>query len=317
MSIETLELFNATSLGERTVHRRAIELAIWGMPAVSMAAIRASLKRDLDANFGDIVYFSKVMEPRHEFLTANNQTPYVLTVLDLRSGPQVLEVPPASDKTVFFGSAIDTWEVPLADIGGTGDDAGKGGKYLFLPPAYSGTPPDGYLVVPSPTVFVHIALRPISVGAGTLADAVAYSQQLKAHPLADTAKPTRYVDGYPKVWKTLPTFDASYFQLLADAIAVEPPQAKDAAMLAMLTSIGIERGKPFRPDAARATLLTSAAREAEAIMNDHFMNYAFEPFWPGRQWQATKLENNFAYSYYGNGVLDYDRRASAFAYWAT
>ena len=43
-------------------------------------------------------------------------------------------------------------------------------------------------------------------------------------------------------------------------------------------------------------------------MNDGFMNHSFEPFWPGRQWQATKPENNFAYSYYGNGVLDYDRR---------
>ena len=127
-------LFNATSLDDRTIHRRAIELAIWGMPAVSMAAVRASLKRDLDADFGDVVYFSKVLEPRHEFLTANNQTPYVLTIFDLRKGPMVLEVPAATDKTVFFGSAIDSWEVPLADIGGTGDDAGKGGKYLFLPP---------------------------------------------------------------------------------------------------------------------------------------------------------------------------------------
>lgn len=29
-------LFNATSLDDRAIHRRAIELAIWGMPAVSM-----------------------------------------------------------------------------------------------------------------------------------------------------------------------------------------------------------------------------------------------------------------------------------------
>ena len=235
------------------------------MPAVSMAAVRASLKRDLDADFGDIVYFSKVMEPRHEFLTANNQTPYVLTVFDLRSGPWVLDVPPASDKTVFFGSAIDSWEVPLADIGGTGDDAGKGGKYLFLPPDYSGTPPDGYLVVPSPTVFVHIGAasdlrrQGHARGRRRLQPAV---ESVSAGRRRET--PTRYVDGYPKVWKTLPTFDVSYFQLLADAIAVEPPQAKDAAMLAMLASIGIESGKPFQPDSTRATLLTSAAREAEA-----------------------------------------------------
>ena len=191
-STETqVELFNATSLDERTIHRRAIELAIWGMPAVSMAAIRASLKRDLDADFGDVIYFSKVMEPRHEFLTANNQTPYVCTFFDLRRGPMVLDVPAATDKTVFFGSAIDSWEVPLADIGGTGDDAGKGGKYLFLPPGDDTKPPDGYFVVPSETVFIHIALRPISIGKGTLADAVAYSQLLKAYPLADAAKPRR------------------------------------------------------------------------------------------------------------------------------
>jgi hypothetical protein len=36
------------------------------MPAVSMAAIRDSLKRDLDADFGDVVYCSNVMEPRHD-----------------------------------------------------------------------------------------------------------------------------------------------------------------------------------------------------------------------------------------------------------
>ncbi len=52
-----------------------------------MAAVRASLKRDLDADFGDVIYFSKVMEPRHEFLTANNQTPYVCIVFDLHHRP--------------------------------------------------------------------------------------------------------------------------------------------------------------------------------------------------------------------------------------
>ena len=57
-------------------------------------------------------------------------------------------------------------------------------------------------------------------------------------------------------------------------------------MLAMLASIGIEKGKPFQPDATRARLLTAAVREAEATMNDGFMNHSFEPFWPGRQWQA-------------------------------
>lgn len=313
------ETFTPAELSERTLQRRAVEATIWGMPAVSMAAQREAMKRDLGAGFGDVVYFSQVAEPRHELLTANNQTPYVLTFLDLRHGPMVLEVPPASAKTVFFGSAIDSWEVPLADLGGTGDDAGQGGKYLFLPPGYEGNPPAGYFVVPSPTNFVHVALRPISIHGGTLAEAVAYSQLLKTYSLANAANPpaNRYVDAYPRVWKTLPVFDVSFLRLLAGVIEVEPPQPKDAAMLGMLATIGIAKGKPFDPDPARAQLLTAAVREGEACMRDGFMNHEVAPFWPDRQWQALKLENNFGFSYYGKGELDYARRAAGFAYWAT
>src|SRR5262245_18708257 len=90
------QTYSPEELTRHATERRAVEAVIWGMPAVSMAAIRASLKRDLDADFGDVIYFSNVMEPRHEFLTVNNQTPYVCTFFDLRRGPMVLDVPPAT-----------------------------------------------------------------------------------------------------------------------------------------------------------------------------------------------------------------------------
>ncbi len=175
------------------MQRRAVEAAIWGMPAVSMAGIRKSLA-GIGAGYNQVVYFSKTLEARHEFLTANNQTPYVLSVLDLHQGPVVLELPPASDKVALFGSAIDSWEVPLVDVGPTGEDKGKGGKYLFLPPAYSGSAPDGYITVQSPTCFVHPGLRPIIIGKGSLADGVTYSQTLKVYPRAAASNPhTTYV----------------------------------------------------------------------------------------------------------------------------
>src|SRR5262245_41058222 len=135
------------SVRDRRVFSRAVEATIWGMPAVSMAAFRRSLPRDLDAAPGDVVFMSNVMEPRHAFLTANNQTPYVALVFDLRDGPMVLDVPAATDKVALFGSGIDSWEVPLVDVGPSGDDAGKGGRYLFLPPGYSGERPKDYFVV--------------------------------------------------------------------------------------------------------------------------------------------------------------------------
>jgi hypothetical protein len=167
-----------------------------GMPAVSMAAVRRSLPRDLDAGYGDVVACSDVFRSRHGFLTANNQTPYVCTVFDLDDGPMVLAVPPASEKVALFGSAIDSWEVPLADLGPTGEDGGHGGRYVFLPPGQDRAPSDEYFVVPSPTRFVHIALRPITRGTGTLADAAAYGRTLRTYRFdeAEDPPPTRYVD---------------------------------------------------------------------------------------------------------------------------
>jgi hypothetical protein len=309
----------AGDLEAQLVYRRAVEATMWGMPAVSMAAVRRSLSRDLDAGYGDVIYFTRPMEPRHEFLTANNQTPYVVTFFDLKAGPMVLEVPAASDEVALFGSAIDSWQVPLADVGPTGEDAGKGGRYLFLPPDHQGEPPDGFIVVGSPTRYVHIALRPITIGSGTLEDAVAYSQQLKAYPLEAAGGPpaNRYIDAYPLAWKTLPSFDVRFLELLAEMIDQEPPQAKDAAMIGMLASIGIEPGTPFQPQGERAELLAKAVQDGAAAMNDYFINQAFVAHWPDRHWLATKPENNHGFSFYGDGKLDYDHRAGGFSFWAT
>jgi hypothetical protein len=303
----------------RRVFSRAVEATIWGMPVVSMAAIRRSLKRDLDAEFGDVVYVSDVMLPRHEFLTANHETPYVVICFDLASGPMVLDVPAASPSAVLFGSAIDSWEVPLVDVGATGDDAGKGGRYLFLPPDASEESLDGFIVVSSPTRYVHVALRPIAVGAGTRDDAVAYSQQLRTYPLADATSPrrNRYIDAFPLTWQTLPIFDLDFLRLLAEVIDDEPAQDKDAVMLGALASIGIAKGVAFEPDPERADLLAAAVVEGAAFMNDYFMNRAFVPHWPDSQWLATNPADNHGFSFHGDGVLDYDRRAGGFGFWAT
>jgi len=52
-------------------------------------------------------------------------------------------------------------------------------------------------------------------------------------------------------------------------------------------------------------------------MNDFFLNHTFIPWWADRQWVDVKREDNFGFSYYGDGKLDYGRRAGSFALWAT
>lgn len=302
----------------RTMERRAVEAAIWAMPAVSMAGMRKSLA-GIGADFNQVVYFSRPMEARHEFMTANNQTPYVISVLDLRRGPVVLDVPPASGKVALFGSAVDSWEVPLADVGPSGDDAGKGGKYLFLPPGHTGSRPDGYIVIQSPTVFVHVALRPIIIGKGALADAVAYSKTLKVYPLAEASNPrTTYVDAYPQPWKTLPVYDLTYFRDLAAVVNDEPAQARDAVMLGLLANIGIEKGKPFNPSPGQAQIFERAVQEAYAVMQDDFTTpgKGIALCWPDRQWGEFNLPQKEGMDFLVDGRLLVDARAGSFAFWA-
>ena len=56
-ALKSMKKFSSTELAENTLRRRAVEATIWGIPAVSMAAVRASLKRDLNADYGDVIYF--------------------------------------------------------------------------------------------------------------------------------------------------------------------------------------------------------------------------------------------------------------------
>ena len=85
------------------------------------------------------------------------------------------------------------------------------------------------------------------------ADAVAYSQQLRTYPLSNANSPgaSRYIDAYPKAWHTLPTFDLDYLHLLAQVIDEEPPQDRDAVMLNMLASLGINLVRPSSPPVPR------------------------------------------------------------------
>ncbi len=54
---------------EKMLHRRAVEAAIWGMPAVSMRSAINATKRDIGGDWNDVVYFSKPMVSRHGFLS--------------------------------------------------------------------------------------------------------------------------------------------------------------------------------------------------------------------------------------------------------
>jgi hypothetical protein len=63
----------------------------------------------------------------------------------------------------------------------------------------------------------------------------------------------------------------AYWEKLSRWVNEEPVQERDRIMIAMLRSIGIEKGKPFQPDARMKKLLTEATLVGEAMakVNDY------------------------------------------------
>src|SRR5271165_7304953 len=258
----------ASDLEDQLVRARAVEAVIWSMPAISIREFVESTFKDYGATWNDVILWSRPAVPRHELLTANNQVPYMLTSLNLRSGPVVVEIPAAGEKALLFGSFVDNWQAPIVDVGPSGTDEGRGGKYLFLPPGYSEPIPEGYIPVRMEGYVVAGGLRPVPANGGTAEDAHSYAQQMKVYSLADAGapKPTRFIDGYPKPYHSLPVYDASWFRELAAMVNEEPVRERDKVMMGMLASIGIERGKKFEPDAKMQKVLNAAIVDARAIM---------------------------------------------------
>jgi hypothetical protein len=125
--------------------QRGIETYLNTMQGASLVALRRGL-REMGCLDGTIGVFNTLMDSKSLFLTANADTVYAMTWIDLSKGPVVLESPPNS-----LGIVDDFWFRYVADLGNAGPDKGKGGKFLFLPPGYTGDVPKGYFVFKSQT----------------------------------------------------------------------------------------------------------------------------------------------------------------------
>jgi hypothetical protein len=304
---------------EEIAYQRGIQAMVWAMPAVSIMDLRDA-HFSLGGGYNTVYTISEVPTALQEALTPNNQTPYASVFLDTRDGPVVLDVPPATDRTALFGSAVDVFQVPVADVGPAGTDAGRGGRYLFVPPDFDGTVPDGFFPVHLDTYSVFIALRPIPLGDATFAEAARYSEQLNAYPLARADDPPAgtYIDIAGQHVPTLPTYDLPFFERIAQLVDTEPVLRDDAVMRGMLASIGIERGRAFEPDETLRAALQRAAADGKRYLDYTFVtpSYSLEGYWEGRQWQVPRQPSEEGFVFDEGPYLLLDERGSIF-HWAT
>lgn len=300
-------------------YQRGIEAMNWGLPAVSMLKMREA-SFNLGGGFNTVYWLSQVPTARQEALTANNQTPYANIYLTTRDGPVVLEIPPATNRTAIFGSAVDIWQVPIVDIGAAGADQGKGGRYLFLPPDYQGDIPEDMRPVRLDLYGVYVALRCIPLEDATFTEAAEYAKQINAYPLSQAKQPPagQYIDIAGKHVPTLPDYDLSLFAGLSQLLNEEPLLEKDKVMGGMLASIGIERGVPFKPEGKIKRALTQAAEDGYGYLEYMFEEpgFSLEKFWPERQWMALREPSQEGFVFDEGDYLLLDERGSLY-HWVT
>jgi len=295
--------------------QRATQVAIWAMPAVTTYGFARGTINDLGGKLNDVVALSQPMTSRHGFLTANDVTPYALGSLTTAGGPLVVEVPPASEKTVFFGTFVDSWMRPVEDVGPTGKDKGKGGKYLFLPGDYEGkAPPEGYFVYPLEGHGIHFALRPISQNGGTIEEAAAYARTLKVYSLAEADNPpaTTFIDAFPKDWDTLPYYDIRLFQDIHAIVQLEPARERDKSMFGLLSAIGIEKGKPFEPTEEWKSIYVEAAGLTFEYLQETFVTpggglvpfYGEDSEWMAFNTPIEQAKKGFPFEEDGEPLID-------------
>ena len=267
----------------------------------------------IDAGIEDnsVLIFESLMDSKSLFLTANADTVYYLSAIDLSKGPMVIEQP--SDAV---GTINDMWFTWIIDIGGPGPDRGEGGRYLIVPPGYDGPLPEGGFFIghsktdhvlyaaraylkdndPKPAVDnikANLKIYPYTPGGvgSSIATALEGGLRLEQTP---PAPETKFIDGSGMAFNTIPPSDASVFDVINANVQAEPATSYDVELLGQMAAIGIVKGQEFKPDARMQKILADAAAVGSATsralnwMPREELGWTYYPdsYWANMLWQG-------------------------------
>jgi len=235
------------------------------------------------AEMGDLVVWENFLDTKGIVLTGNDTTIYGMAYMDLKkNGPMVVEVPPSP----FLGSILDLWQVPLAGI-----DA-NGGTFVVAPEVYEEDidVPQGATLLRSRTTLAVFFARGLVVN-NDIAAAANTVKNCKIYPLSQIDSPPKiriqYASGV--AMDTIsPMEPMVYWGRVAEVLNyINPDIDQDASLLiSLLKPLGIEPGKPFKPDARQKKILADAAHfgwlMAQAISYAPRLDVTY---YPGTQWE--------------------------------
>ncbi len=271
--------------------QRAVQAYLWGYPAVSFESIRVTAKQDLAIDYYDFGIADNFVDPMSLWLTANDTTIYAFVNIDLSDGPVAIEIPPGA----IVGLLDDFWQRSLADVGLPGPDAGHGGTFLVLPPGYDGEVPEsGYFVLQAKMHSHNLLVRGIIID-NNVPDAVERVRGTKIYPWSEreNPKPNTFISISGALIDTTPPSGLDWWARLAAVIDRNPVQEHDRMVMATLKPLGIEKGKPFEPDARQRAILEEAAAlgdvMARNVMYENTQRETITKPFPGTQWDWVFL----------------------------
>ena len=266
--------------------QRAAQAYLWALPAGGFKALYDAQSKTLGTPNGGILFY-RDLKDKAGMLTPNITTLYAFSFWDLaRQGPMVVDVPEGATA----GGVLDIWQQPITDMGQTGPDKGKGGKYLILPPGSPDINAPGYLVFRAPCNQVWFGTRGLDPDKA-VAEATLRKISIYGWDQRDQPAPASFSEVGGRAWQSAQPDTLDYWKLLAELYANEPVAPRDRMMFGMLKPLGIEPGKPFNPDPRQAKILTQAAQVGELMARTiaYDKRYQGATVYPGKHWDYAVL----------------------------
>jgi hypothetical protein len=305
------------TISDSVIHYRAIDAVVWAMPMLNFKQFRDGHK-DLGVSQNDIAYHSKIQDWKFQTATPNNTTPYVNFFWNIEDGPVVVEIPPSADGVGIFGTLMDAWQRPIDDVGAKGRDQGNGGKYVLVPKGYQGVLLPKAYTYEQRTNNGFAILRAIIPDASqeNIDKAASFAKKIKVYPLAQADNPPKnnYVDIYGKIMEGTPVLDETIYAELNEIIQEEVVETQNLAMMGLLNSIGIQKGKAFKPSTEMMKIYTAAAPEALEFMIEQYHRHLNPWMYKGKKWSVLippgVVETDFSYEF--PGYFDYHARGASY-----
>jgi len=277
---QTITKASAAKLHRQIDLQRASQLTLWAMPITSFYQSYVAAKANLGYSDNEIVIgLHEGYDAVYPFVTGNVTTPYTVATIDLSvTGPVIVNIPAGG----IFGVANNAWQEPIKEIG-----SGEKETLLFVGPGQDYPKDFKGEIVHSDTFIFGYFYRVLGVGA----EADKLKTAVTSYKLSDAANPpkTKYVTFNPKPTDKVTIGTApegmGYWELVSAYVQREPMADRDRFFYAWLKDLGIEKGKPFDPNAYQKEILLEGVKAGMAMAQATAFN---------------KTKDKFASALYGN-----------------